>query len=944
MHQLFDRSPFLQSRFAKTVPPAPSDPSDPPTLDSGPAGVAPIARVGATAALLLAAIAAVSAPGCSMNRVASSSHRADTHIYQLENGMKVVIREDHFAPVVAQQIWVEAGGADETEIEAGIAHVHEHMLFKGTKRRGVGEIAGAVESSGGSVNAWTSWDQTVYHLVLASRFANEGIDILADATQFSSFDPDELKKELGVVLEEWKRSQDSPSSRVYDMMFKTAYSAHPYKRPVIGTEKSILGLTREGILDFYKRYYTPSNMTLIVVGDVNTAAMKKEIQARFGNFVDREVKRPKRPVDPEQKATRFASSSMDVQESQLALGFHIPDANHKDTPALDMMAHILGGGQSSRLYRKLVAESGLATSADAFAYTPPDAGLFLTSASYEPADEAKVLEALVTETAKIREFPVTTDELERARANLGSDFIYRSQTVQGQARELGYSIVVHQNPDFSDTYLKQIAEITAADVQRVALKYLTLNNMTGVNLRPTGAPESLNLAALVAAGAPLRTDDAQVKASDQRNEARIAKQVASTRPDTQPRLVTLPNGVRIIVQEHHAVPIFSIRAAVLGGLLAERAENNGISSFVAEMLTRGTEKRSREQLAQQVESLAGDLSGFAGRSSFGVSGTFLSEHVNEGLDLTLDVLLNPAFPADEVEKTKREILLAIKSRSDEAAHVAFDLAYKTVYPDHPYGMTTLGETDSVSSLDAEQLRRYYGSVLDPESLVFTVVGDINSDAVVAGLSKALARVLGDNVPFSMPSAAGRPNGIRRAHIDTNRKQSHVVVALPGVAITDPDRHALSVMDTVLSRQGGRLFFELRDKLALAYSVSSFSTEGYAPGILGGYIATDPANEGRALEGLLTEFEKIRSADITPEELERAQRYLIGNYEIALQTNSAIAENMAFQELYGLGYLDGRKYASHINAVDAAKVRDVANRFLDLGIRAEAVVGPPRKAR
>jgi zinc protease len=865
----------------------------------------------------------------------------ETHIYKLANGMKVVIREDHFAPVVAQQVWVQAGGADETAIEAGIAHVHEHMLFKGTARRGVGEIAGAVESSGGSINAWTSWDHTVYHLVLASRFAAEGIDILADAMQHSSFDPAELKKELGVVLEEWKRGQDSPSNRVFDLMFEKAYSAHPYRRPVIGTEKSIQGLTRELITSFYRRYYSPSNMTLIVVGDVNVAQMKREIEARFGSFADAPVQRAKRPVEPAQKETRFASSTMDVQEAQLALGFHIPDANHKDTPALDVLAHILGGGESSRMYRRLVAEQPLATSAGTFAYTPPDPGLFLATASFEAADEKKVLAALIEETAKIRDYPVTDAELARARTNLESDFVYRSQTVQGQSRELGYSIVVHKDPDYASTYVRQLHEVTAADVQRVARKYLTPENLTGVSLRPTGTPEQLNLAALKAAAAPLSSEDPKVKASSKNGAGKAEKKIAAARPDTPPRLVTLPNGVRLIVQEHHAVPMFSVRAAVLGGLLAERRPNNGISNFVAEMLTRGTEKRSRERLAADIESLAGDLDGFAGRSSFGVSGTFLSEYLGAGLNLTLEVLLQPSFPADEVEKTRREILLAIKNRADESAQVAFDLAYKTVYPDHPYGMTTLGEADSISRLSADDLRRYYESVLDPESLVVTVVGDINSDAVIAKLQTALAGVTGDGVPFVNPDRAARPHEIRRARVDTNRKQSHVVVAMPGAAMADPDRYALSVLDTVLSRQGGRLFYELRDKQALAYSVSSFSTEGYNPGLLGGYIATDPANEQRALDGLLTEFEKIRSEEVRPDELERAQRYLIGNYEIALQTNSAIAENMTFMELYGLGYLEGRRYAAHINAVDASTVRSVAQKFLTLDTRAEAVVGPPR---
>ncbi|HEY2773092.1 MAG TPA: pitrilysin family protein [Candidatus Binatia bacterium] len=869
-------------------------------------------------------------------------HQADTRIFKLANGMKVVIREDHFAPVVAEQVWVQIGGADEIGAEAGAAHVHEHMLFKGTARRGVGEIASSVESSGGSINAWTSWDHTVYHLVLASRFAGEGIDILADAMQNSSFDPGELKKELGVVLEEWKRGQDNPSNRVYDMMFDTAYQSHPYKRPVIGTEASIKGLSRELITGFYKRYYAPSNMTLIVVGDVNADEMQREIQQKFGGFADHDVHRGKRPAEPLQKETRFAGATMDVQEAQLAVGFHIPDANAKDTPALDVLAHILGGGESSRVYRHLVAEQSIATSASAFAYTPSDPGLFLISASYEAPDEKKVLGALLEETAKVRDFPITDEELARAKTNLESDFVFRSQTVQGQSRELGYAIVVHHDPNYADKYIHQIRAITAADVQKVARKYLTTENMSGVSLLPTGSHEGVDVTSLKAAGAVLASRKPTVEASSKLAVAKTGTAATGMRPDTEPKRVVLPNGVRLIVQEHHAVPMFSIRAAVLGGLLTERPQNNGISNFVAEMLTRGTEKRSREQLAADIESIAGEVGGFAGRSSFGVSGTFLSEYLDEGLKLTTEVLLDPSFPTDEVEKTRRELLLAIKNRADESAQVAFDLAYKTVYPDHPYGMTSLGEAESVSHLSAENLRHYYESVLDPDSLVVTVVGDIDSDAVIARLSKSLARVQGDGVPFVDPPPAARPTRIRHAHIDTNRKQSHIVVAFPGVAMKDHDRYPLSVLDTVLSRQGGRLFYELRDKQALAYTVSSFSTEGFDPGLLGGYIATDPANEGKALDGLLTEFGKIRDGDVKAEELQRAQRYLIGNYEIALQTNSAIAENMTFNELYGLGYLEGRKYAEHINAVDAAAVRAAAERFLTLDTRAEAIVGPPRK--
>lgn len=481
-----------------------------------------------------------------------------TEIFRLKNGMQVVIREDHFAPVVAEQVWVHTGGADETGTEAGLAHVHEHMLFKGTEKRGVGEIAGEVESSGGSINAWTSWDQTVYHLVLASRFASEGIDILADAMQHSTFDPGELSKELKVVLEEWKRGLDSPGNRLYDTLFEQAYTAHPYKRPVIGTEDSIKGFTREGILAFYKSHYTPSNMTLIVVGDLDAKEMRKQIEAKFAGFADHRAERPARAVEPPQNESRFSSILMEIQEAHLALGFHIPDANHPDAPALDVLAHVLGGGESSRLYRRMIAENPLANSASAFAYTPPDPGLFLTMASFEPEDENKVLAALTEEIAHIRDLPVSAAELARAQANLESDFVYRRQTVQGQARELGYSIVVHNDPDYPDRYVKQVNAVTAADVQRVARKYLTPENLTAVSLRPKSAGEKLDLAAIRKAAAAFASAKAEVVADAAANGKTrpLPAETSKVREESQPRLVRLDNGIRIIVQEHHAVPMF----------------------------------------------------------------------------------------------------------------------------------------------------------------------------------------------------------------------------------------------------------------------------------------------------------------------------------------------------------------------------------------------------
>lgn len=884
------------------------------------------------------------APDSGHTRLQVSAASEATTVYHLDNGMRVLIREDHFAPVVALQVWVDAGGADESDEEAGVAHVHEHMLFKGTERRGLGEIAGAVEGAGGRINAWTSWDNTVYHLVLASRHAELGLDVLADAVRNSSFDPGELDKELAVVMEEYRRGLDRPGNRLFHALFGKAFDEHPYRRPVIGTEASITGLTREKILDFYGRHYAPNNMELLVIGDVDTEETKTTVERLFGDFASAPTLEAERPVEPEQNEFRFEAIEMSVKEAHLAIGFHIPEAEHSDTPGLDLLSTILGSGESSRMYRRLVAEDESATGVSVFAYTPPDPGMFVVTASMEPSRTTDVYKTIVSELVEILEAAPETEELERARTNLEADFVFRSETVQGQARELGYALTVHDDPDYDEEYIRRINAVGLAELSRLARHYLRPDNMTVVTLMPedAGADGRLEEAEARQLAAPLGhpVAGAGIDAGTAVPSPETAETVSAA-ADTEARLLRLDNGLRVIIQEHHEVPVFSVRAAMLGGLLAETADNNGVSNFAAEMITRGTEQRDREQFARAVESLGGGVEGFSGRNSLGVSGAFLSSRFEEGMELFLESLLDPAFDPDEVEKTRRELLLAIHHREDSSSRVAFDLAFKTVFPTHPYGMTTLGEETSVGSLDAQTLRAFYETSLDPANMIVTVVGDIDSARVTELLTQRLGKLEPGRQKFKVTAADAPSESMRRAGQTSEREQSHIVLAWPSVAVDHPDRHALTVLDTVLSGQSGRLFTELRDKRSLAYSVGAFFTQGLSPGLFGAYMATDPSQTVEATRGLIAEFQRVAGDEVGREELGRAKRYLIGSHEIALQSNGAIAEEMTFNELYGLGFLAGRDYAAAIEAVTAVDVRRVAGIYLDLGRRTEVVVGPTK---
>lgn len=860
--------------------------------------------------------------------VVSSSSTSDRLLFSLANGLRVAIQEDHFAPVVAIQIWVKAGSADETPDVAGAAHVHEHMIFKGTARRPVGAIAAEVESSGGHINAFTTADHTVYHLVLASRHFSTGLDILADALRNTTFDPHELEKELQVVMEEWKRGEDSPTSRAATELFRLSYAVHPYGRPVIGFRETIEALNRERVVNFYQRWYRPNNMTLVIVGDIDREHARQEVVRLFAEQPRTLLPERPRTSEPSQHGLRFSTLDMNVEEFYLYLSFPIPPAAHADTCALDLLSYILGGGESSRLVQSLQADKEVVNWISVHAYTPQDAGMFIAAAALEKEKIRPAMEDTLAALFRCKHELVSPTELARARTNLESDFVYRRETVQGQARQLGYFLTVFDDPDFDRRYLDGLASTTRQDLQRVAQRYLS--------------PEALSVVMLgSAAEAQLPTREEVQALCDRLDTAppSASVPVALIHTNGRPEITTLKNGIRLIVKEHHEVPVVALQAVMLGGLLFEDARNAGINNFLAGMLTRGSERFSRLELAEAVESLAGSIRGFSGRNSLGLSGSFLSTgHIGNSLDLFLETLLHPTFPGDEVEKRRRELLLLFKNREDELAQIAFDLFYQTMFTTHPYRFPVLGSEETVRTLQREQLPAYYRQLLNPEQLVVSVVGDVSTAEVVDHFRSALESLPLVSGMTALPPEEPRQTMIRTARKAVEKQQAHIVLGFQGVSLANPDRYALKMLETILSRQGGRLFYELREQRALAYSVTAFGVEGLAPGVVGVYVGTDPGKVDEATTAARAELKRVQDEFVGADELDQAKKYLTGSYEISLQSNSAQCEEMGFNELYNLGYENGRRYLTAINAVTAEDLRRVARRYFDDAVHTLVVVG------
>ena len=842
--------------------------------------------------------------------------------FTMDNGLRVILEENKNAPVVALQIWVKVGSADENDEEAGMCHFIEHMLFKGTEKRKVREAAREVESLGGTINAYTSYDQTVYHITLASRYAEIGLDILSDAIQHSIFDPIELEREREVILEEIRMGEDTPSKRLFRQTMATLYRQHPYRRPVIGYEKVIRSIQRDEMVSFFKKWYAPNYMVFIAVGNFNNDEMEGKVRSTFKEFKPSPEKVFNRIQESEQRGSRTVISHGNFKETYLQIALPISSAKDEDTPALDALSQILGGGESSRLVQKVKLEKALVHSVYASSYTPKDPGLFIIGATLPAENVERAIEVILEEVILLRTEGVTAEELHRVKVNIESDLIYGRQTLQGQAGKIGFYEVTAGDVQFEKEYMRRIALLQNEDIQKVLRKYFK-SHLLGISiLAPNEKKDffkNLSLKPVV--------EKVGLDGSDVERKSPVFKTI-------------LDNGIRLIVKENPSIPIVTIQVSFLGGVRFEEEIQNGINHFMAVMVTKGTRNQSSLEIAKKVERMAGSLNGFSGYNSFGLTFTFLSQHFEEAFRLLTEVIRQPSFDKEEMEKRRRLILASIQRQEDDLGHLVFKLFRKTLYEKHPYRMDSLGTVDSIQGLTQEDLRKYYQRTVIPENMVLTIVGDVDQKQVLVAVKKGFGDLKRESLRVPTISQEPPLQEKRQAEIVKMKEQAHFVLGFLGIPFHHPDSYALTVLDAALSGQGGRLFRELRDKESLAYALDFMAHPNLDPGFIGIYMGTHPNKLEAAVEAVLRELKKVREEGLTEEEVDRAKKYLIGNFEIGLQTNGAQANQMSLDELYGLGFDHYQRFPQEIQKVTKEDVNRLTKEYFNLEAYAIAIIRPP----
>lgn len=858
--------------------------------------------------------------------------------YQLRNGLKIVLVQNNKAPVVSVQAWVKTGSADEVKGIEGISHFIEHLVFKGSEKYGVGEIAQKVEGAGGQLNAYTSFDQTVFYITISKEFTGTALDMISQMMGYPTFDPKEIDNEREVVIEEIKRSNDSLSRVASQNMFSTVFKKHPYGIPVIGYDKVVKTVSAKKIKEYYNARYSPKNMTLIVTGDFESKKLKPEIKQHFEKIPAYRVKTIKRVKEPAQKTPRLEVKNTKFQESRFQLSWKVPHAMHKDTPALDLMSAILGQSETSRMIKTIKNEKGLVQFIFSSTYTPIDEGLFSISAGLDAANIKQVLDEVLISLKSLLSGEVEVGELKTAITNFENEEVYSKQTVDGIANHVGHYMFLTGDPEYSKKLNKKMRAITTKDVIAVARKYLKpdLICVSAATNAETKKVEPL-FKAFVKDYKKMYNSVKGVRLA----VGKKPKKEASTfkigeLKKSKVEKIKLKSGPELLIYETNDVPLFHVQLAALGGARQEVDSNMGIGSMLSNVWVSGTNKLTEAELHQKLEDISASVSAFSGRNSIGLKMTSLSKTQDEALNLYFDILFTNKLEQSVLERERLQTLISIKNRVDNPSHLASQKFMEMMFPSHPYSFDLEGKVATITPITVEDILNFKKQHLVDQNIKIVLVGAVDKKRAIKLIESRLKEVeKGESFVRSYPPLHLETNS--ESHQITDKEQTHVFIGYTGLTYTDSEKYVLYVISSILSGQGGRLFLELRDKESLAYSVSPLHMEGLDGGYFGAYIACSPEKTDKAIKMLREEFNKLCKTKVDKDELHRAKMSLIGRHDISLQKNSSIATTILFDRMYGLGEDEYILLKDKIRAVTADQILETANKIFS---RAEvlAVVG------
>ena len=831
---------------------------------------------------------------------------SQAQMYKLDNGQTVVVQEVKNNPIVTIDTWIKTGSIDEEDSNNGVAHFLEHLFFKGTKTHEPGEFDKILETKGAITNAATSKDFTHYYITIPSKDFDLAMDLHGDMILHPLIPRKEMEKERKVVLEEISKDLNSPTKIMQDNLNSMLYTTHPYKRKVIGRSDVIETITRDQVLSFYNKNYSPSNMVTVIIGDVDANHAIEKTKEAFNAEYKKQTKTiytKEAPLTKQQKKVEY----LDTESGYMVIGFRGTPIDDKDSYALDVLATILGDGRSSVLNQVLKEKKRIAFSVDAGNSTFRDDGIFYISANYEPTKCKIVQDTIFNEIEKIQKNGVTDDQLKLAKNIIERSTYYSRESITNIATEIGYTMALTNDIKFYDTYLDNIKNVSKEDVKKVAEKYLGINRSAVSIVLPKSAKE--------------------VPVASLTQQAPATAELVSENAQTQK--YKLSDGATMLYTPNNVNDIIAISIYAKGGQLAE--QKAGTANLTATAMMRGTKNYTSLELSQVLEDNGIKIQPSASADAFVINVLTTKDEYDKTLELLNEVVNNATFEDYEIDKVKTEKLNTIKRNKDIPLQRAIEEYRDLIYQNSPYSISSKILEKNIPNITKEDIINYYNSIFAPKNLVISINGNIDKNKTIQDLNNIFKpKENTKNFDFAqynskIPTVTTPRQTIQK--VPTTETAWILLGWQTNGVLHEKDYATLQVIDSLLgSGMSSRLFKDLREQEGLAYQLGS----GYSPNVLRGsfllYIGTNPQTLDKAKSGLFAEITRLKTEYVGDKELQDAKEKLLGNYVIGLETNLDKASNIGWYEASTRGYEFKDKYEKLINSVTDSDIIEIANKY------------------
>lgn len=874
------------------------------------------------------------------------------HQRTLANGLQVYTSLDRTTPNVTVQVWYGVGSKDDPGGRSGFAHLFEHMMFKATKDLPAESFDRLTEDVGGLNNASTADDYTNYYEVVPASHLEQLIWAEAERMGSLVIDETNFKSERDVVKEELRqRVLASPYGRLFALYLPQAtYTTHPYHRPGIGSIEELDAATIDDVRAFHEAYYRPDNAALIVVGNFDEAQLNAWIDEYLGPLKDpaQPIKRVTAVEPPRTKPGVYNGYGPNVPLPAVAITWLGVKASDPDAPALKMLDAILSAGKSSRLYDSLVYEKQIAAEVYSNADLPAQPGNFAVGAIMASGHSlAEGEAALLAQVQRLRDAPPTQAELDTAKNQLVTGKLRERETIDGRGFALGYALRIDGDAAKANTELADLQAVTAADVQRVAKKYLDPNLRMTINYRPESArPKGETPPAPPAPPKMIATYTGPVFAlapeGQRQSPPPVGRPIAPVLP--KPVEKTLANGLRVVVAHSSDLPLVTADLTIKTGGWADPPGLSGVAGMTADMLTEGTSTRSARAIASQTEALGAALESGASLEASSVTLNMMPDKLGAGMAIMADVARNPAFAAEELERQRAQSLDGLRVAYQEPGQVSAYAAAPIVFGGTPFGHVASGTPGSIARLKPADLAALHSAWYRPDNAILVLTGDITAEQGFALAEKAFGGWARPATPLA-PAPVVTPQAKPRAVVIDlpGTGQAAVNLAKAGIARSDPDYYPGIVANTLLG--GGyssRLNLEIRVKRGLSYGASSSLSANRTTGSFRAAAQTKNETAPQVLDLIVEQMTALGATPANADELTARKANLVGSYGRRLATTGGLADILGNLALYDVPLDEITRYTTRVEAVTPTQVQAFAARVMDPA-KASVIVAGDAKA-